>query len=1658
MFIHLGLLLALILFISGCEPTPTESQPENAPSPEATSPDAPTRQDRAALSAQYDGQLLTVLDISERTFNGKNAIAVTLSVPLDLETTFQQFLNISLNTPNNGSSQSSGKVDGDWVIDDTGKIAYFPYIEPEANYTVSVYQGLAAINNTELKATEITTLNTRKVPPAFSFSTKGSFLAQGLTEGLPVSVVNVDEVEINFHRLKAPHISAFIQEVNEARRYRYYNLRRFSQWSDLVYTGRFDLNPEANKREDKAIPVQDIPELKQPGVYLAVMKQPGKYDYQNDVTYFMVTDLGVHVRVYADQLDVHVSSLKSANAISGVTVSLMDHQGQTLQETTSSGRGLASFARNTPNAESARYIVAQTKTSFAIVELTGPPLDLADFNLGQRPYHPIDAFIYTPRDLYRPGETVDISALLRKADGRALDSFPVRAVIRKPDGSESSTVTMAEQSGFYRHHAFSIPGNAATGKWTVQLDWGAGKSELYGFLVEEFLPERMKLEFNEGKTETKTFNHQQTLTIPVYGAYLYGAPAAGNRLSTSVLSYLARQPVASLPNFIFGDERENARQTLNLDDITLDESGQTVLNIPAHWQQNHSPIYVKLNSSLYETGGRPVARSYQALLWPEDGYLGVRPDFGDESPQANSRVQFAILRAQLDGQKLPGENIELTLIREDRQYFWEYNSQQGWHYEFTEKEFPVFNQTVNFNAGESAKIEVPVDWGRYRFEARDRQRNEVTTVRFFAGTDWYANWRQSQIGNTASKPDQVNIVLDKAAYRGGETAQLTINPPHAGEAIVLVESDKPLWSTRLAMGAEAKTISIPIDASWQRHDIYVSVVMLRPASREQEITPARAFGLIHLPLDRSERTLNVSIEADDKTEPEQTFPVKVKVEGQSIHPAWVTLSAVDVGVLNITNYDTPNPEALFFGPRRYSIESRDMYSKLIELNQYERAGIRFGGDIDLSQGGDEPLSEVQILSQFYRPQQVDAEGYATFHLPLPQFNGQIRLMAVAYSEETFGHNDHETTVASPIVTQLAMPRFLGAHDQSQIALDIHNLSGESKNLDVTVQTSPPLKSEQFTKTLALKHDEKTTLTWPIHADFGYGKAPITVKVTDTATNPPLKAIERTWNLGVRPAYSPVTRQEKVVLGAGDSVILDALTLDAYYQSELRGKLKVSARPPLNLDSHLQSLLQYPYGCLEQTSSRAFPLAIATQENLQRFNLAKLDEAERLKRINTALTRIAGMQLSSGGFGLWDNQSPEEHWLTAYVTDLLLRLRDEGYRVSESILDKALKRLQHYTVTQGGAINQRYSENETHYTFAYQAYAAYVLARVNRDTLAATRLLLDRLLQLDTHTTRGHAPVESGLPYLHLAAALRLQGDPSRAEQAIEKAIHTTRDQHRYLGDYGTPLRDRALMIALMLEHHIEEHTALTWANELTDQIYQRRWLSTQERNALFMTGLQLENKIDTGWEANITLGENRFERKQTVSELLELNSKQLLKRINLTNNGTGPLFIERTYRGYPKTPAPVTDAGYHISRQYYNTQGEAIDPDQIKSGELLLVHLQVNSEDRHPDTLVVDLLPAGLELENQNLSHAVNLNDFVINNQPVQKLISGTTITYQEYRDDRYIAAIDLRYQKANLFYLARAVTPGIYQVPAPFVEDMYRPEHRGVGFTQDKLKVLPRQ
>jgi len=1636
-----GLVLCLVMsVVTGCSRHKEDKPPlQGSPAP--------------ATSAGHAGKAATFTLLSEgsRDNEGHTELVLTFSGPLVSAQSFDQLLAV---TGPNGAA-----ISGSWSLLEDGKTLVFPFVKANEHYAVQIRAGLLAADGRTLGVDVKRDVYSGNVQPAVGFASMGSVLPARGSRGLPLVSVNVHDADIEFFRVRDDALSDLFcayptnkhrdtyelqhqvaqwDSCNEGRRSR----RPITDMGESVYANHYTLGGEPNARTVTYIPVQKVAELAQPGVYMAMLKQGGTYANSYDTAVFFVSDLGLHLRVYRDNALLHVASLHDGSPVSGVAIEVDDANGNAkLKATTDDdGNALIAYKLNPDD-----VLIGRKGKDVSVLQFNRPALDISNFDVTGRKQAPFEVFAWSGRDLYRPGETLRASALLRDYDGKPMKQQSLFVRLKQPDGRSLVDTRLDPKDLNYFELSRVIPEDAPTGLWQLEFRLDPASKETvqaFPFHVEEFLPERLKVELSSPQARLVP---SEPLKLTVSSSYLYGAPADGNRVTAKLQVKPEVHPLPSLPDTFFGNPLVDLPKTPDdVLDAKLDAQGhlEQDINLPDAVQPV-APLTAVLSGSVYETGGRAVTRILNKVYWPAPNLVGVRPLFDPkQGAPSESRAGFEVMRANVDGKLVAGSHLKVRLQQEIRDFYWLYEHGDEWKSNANVQQLLVEEKDVDVGAGQRVKVEFPVRWGGYRLEVYDPETQLTTVFPFFAGYSW-----DDQNTGKEARPDKVKVALDKARYRAGDTMKVTVTPPHEGPGVLMVESDHLLYTRNIKATAGA-TFEIPVTKEWERHDVYVVAMVFRGGDASEKTTPARAMGVEHVTMERNDRRIPLKLNAPAMMRPGHPLDVTVQAEGLAGQKANVTVTAVDQGVLNITNYPVPDAWAWMFAKRALSVEAYDLYSRVIEAMEGSEGKLRYGGDMGGNglPHGARLNPKVQIVDLFAAPVQFDAQGKATVHLQVPDFNGSLRLSALAYSDQRFGNADSNVTVRAPLVVEPSTPRVMAGSDKAQISIDLKNLSGKDGVAKISVKADGLIKVADANRSLPMKDGASTTLIMPVTADQGVAVAKVDIHAELNDYK-----VDRHFEFAVRSAWPEVVSTVPMAIEDGKPTRVDGSMANGLVPATVRAQLTLSTLPPLPYSTALRQLLMYPYGCIEQTTSKGYAALYMDEKTANVLGVPGLGDAARQAAVESALARIASFQAGNGHFSFWGGTSPIEPFMTPYVVDFMLDSRDAGFAVPQEVLQKALQRLNDDLLAGG---HPYYSfEHHDHLRIADEAYSGFVLARVNRAPLGTLRAIFDNDRQ----------KLVAPLPLVHLGVALKLMGDNERAQKAIAEAFAWDKERPWYLGDYGSELRDFGVMVALTHTYGLSkpEYDAklIDWARNATvkvrdtqEKVPYHHWswsyLSTQEQVAIARVAHAFDAANHSALAVSVQVGGKTEKVPEGKSIWVrQITATEQAGGIVVQPEGKGTVFATLDVAGIP-LKAPAADSSQvDVRRRYYTTDGKDWTGGKLREGDTLIAEVSMEARVDMPDALVTDLLPGGLEVENLNLGGAKQWMDVVVDGIRLAEHEGAADLVHEEYRDDRYAAALKLRRGgTARLFYVVRAVTPGTYTVPPPLVEDMYRPGIRGYG------------
>ena len=1490
-----------------------------------------------------------------------------------------------------------------------------------ATYNVTLKTGLPDAAGDKLIEAETVPVELRDKPSVVRFS-GGIILPRDNAEGVPVTTVNISKLRVKLIRVGDRLLSQIESGVvDQTTLYGWKDSDLENSQGKIIWQGTMDVNLVKNDSVTTLIPINTILKDRKPGAYVLLAMDYAKkkdsetyYEDETTIAAQWVVDSDISLTTFqgASGMTVFARSYNSAKPLSGVKLSLVARDNNELATVTTDSSGRADFNSGlmgaTGGEEPVVIMAYGADQDFSFLDLRRPAFDLTDRGVaGRETPGPIDAFLYTERGVYRPGETVQTSAMLRDRVGAA-ETAPLTLVATRPDGLEVSRTTIAGgslQAGAATW-ALKLSKTAPHGRWQIAayVDTTAKAAPVgrVQFDVQDFVPQKLKVTLT---AETKVAHANSDISVKAESRFLYGAPASGLTGEGETRIVSDSTPFDDYKDWQFGRVDDTFSDlSITMTVPPTDAAGVThAVATVGELADTTLPLVAMIKVAIHEPGGRTTDKTVNIPVRTRDVMIGIRPDFEYSSVAENARANFEIVAVNADGKRISLSGLTYSWVKEDTSYQW-YQDNGSWKYQSTTRDRLVTSSQMSIGTGAPAKLGQALPWGTYRLTITDPKSGAASSYRFYSG------WAASASGD---RPDRIPVASDKPTYRAGETARVNIKPNADGKALVVVAGDRVFSSQLIDAPAGGTTVNIPVQAEWGP-GAYVLVTDYRPLAQASGHEPVRSIGLTWLTLDNSPRTLTALIGGPSKITPRQKLVVPVTVKGLgSGEDAYLTLAAVDEGILQLTDYKSPDPNTYYFGKRRLGVGMRDDYGRLIKAEKDAVGSMREGGD---SFGGRSlsvvPIKTVALFSGLVK---VGAGGIANVPLDIPDFNGELRLMVVAMSKDKIGHADRPLTVRDPVVADIVLPRFLSPGDQALAALNINNVEGQSGSYTATVTATPPLTLPGNVATVInrnLNVGQRILVPVAIGAN-GIGVSNVTLKLT----GPGGFSVMHSWPIQSRAPQLDVARDEIVPFNANESYTANKALVADLYPGTSNVALTVSASHGYSdVPGLLKWLDKYPYGCIEQTTSRAMPLLFFNDL----ADLAGLPRDQALHaREQEAIDAVLDMQNYAGNFGMWGPGSDAEPWISVFALDFLYQAKQKGYVVPSDGLKRGASWLKSTASSDSSDDNTR-------------AYAFYVLARIGQVNLSDLRYFSD---------TKGGETKTAIAAALTGAAAAEV-GDRARATAGFNRALEIISQAapNTYSGDdYGSMLRDLAGSTALAAESN-EAHLIPAFLQK-ADQVDMRLNATTTQEKAWMLRAAYELTRQKTPLNILVN-GKPALPRDGAIR--LSPSMGQLAQGLTLLNKGDATVWRTTSVQGIPAQPLPEIANGLTLNKSIWTMSGTPADLANLHQNDRVMIVLNGQMPNNFYHQMgAIDLLPAGLEIEN-SLSGDEG--------KPYAWLPALNDVTMADARDDRFVAAFNIGSEYRGdpkkpqpqptfrIAYIARAVTTGTFVLPAGVVEDMYAP------------------
>ncbi|MDR2119385.1 MAG: alpha-2-macroglobulin [Tannerella sp.] len=1369
----------------------------------------------------------------------------------------------------------------------------------------------------------------------------------------------------------------------------------------------------------------------------ATWDEPQSYYYDNDIdwyeyewsekdnpchpTYYMLSerkavknvlasDIGLIVKANSNnKLWVTVSDITNAAPIQGAEVTAYDFQLQTIGSAKTDANG---FAVIETKRKPFVVIASKDKQKTYLRVADGEENQLSRFDTGGKDIRKgLKGYIYGERGVWRPGDTLHVSFMLEDRENKIPDTHPVTFELYNPRGQfYFKHVSSTGVNGLY---TFDVPTGAddPTGLWSAYVKVG-GASFYKSLRIETIKPNRLKI--NMDIPGEKLVASKRSVPVKIHSAWLTGAVA--HNLGTRVEMMISRGSATAFKNYE-GYNFENpvtdfTRSVTPLFEGKLDDNGDAKFDMKLPDAKDAAGMLrATLSCVVFEPGGDASLFNRSVPYSPFDAYVGIRFNLKPRTQYFETDVEnvFDIATVDADGKPVNRSNLDYKIYDIGWSWWWDHSDESFASYINNTSVEPVAEgrfSTVNGKGNIKFKVDYP-NWGRYLVYVKDRDGGHATGGVIYV--DW-PDWRGRSKKTDPSGISMLTFSTDKSSYEVGEEVVVTIPSASGGRALVAVENGSEVISREwIDMKTSGDTkYSFKVTES-MTPNVYLHISMLQPHKQTQNDLPIRMYGVEPVFVTNKNSILEPQIAMDEVLRPEAEFTVKVKeTKGKAMT---YTLAVVDDGLLDLTNFRTPDPWNEFYAREALGIRTWDMYD-LVMGAFGGKYGSLFGIGGDMEGGvsnANTGVSRFKPVVKFIGPIALKKGEEKTHKLKLPPYVGSVRVMVVAGQDGAYGNAEKTVPVRTPLMILPSLPRVVSVHEEIALPVNVFAMENSVKHVTVKVETNDLIrladagsKSENF----SVPGDRMVYFNLKTGASTGVGK------VTVTATGNGHTSTE-TIEINVRNPNPPVVRVDARLIEAGKSA---DFAYNLVGSNDEWVKMEVSRLPSIEIGRSFDFLVDYPHYCSEQLTSSALPLLF-----LGNFKMLDEKESATIKQnVRNAISTLYGRQLTNGGIAYWPGQIYEDKWITSYAGVFLLMAKENGYEVNPGVLT----RWKNYQRKQAQSFRPTDVDNGRYGYYQYdleQAYRLYTLALAGAPEMGA----MNRLKEMKALSLPAK---------WRLAAAYALAGKTDIANELIFNSPTEVEAYTSNNSSYGSSYRDEAMILeTLVLTGRNKE--AFEQVRKVAKYLSNEHYYTTQTTAcALVALGRMVQNmsgSLDFEWMLN---GEKKAAVKSNSAVFrTELPVGTASGRVSITNTGSGQLYTSVVTKARPLVDTlPPASNKIVMDVSYVNPNGAPIEIDNLKQGADFTAVVRVSNIgfDDYTNLALTHIIPSGWEIYNERMI----IPDEADADQP-------NAFTYRDIRDDRVLTYFDLSAGTTKVF-MVRLMSSyaGSFVLPAVQCEAMYDP------------------
>ncbi|WP_237738811.1 alpha-2-macroglobulin family protein [Alcanivorax hongdengensis] len=1326
-------------------------------------------------------------------------------------------------------------------------------------------------------------------------------------------------------------------------------------------------------------------------------------DLASSTRAFLASNLGLIAKQgQNNQLYVMASSLDGNQPLKGVALTAYNYQLQRIGEGHTDKDGMATLTLD----GTAYYLQASRDKDVGYLKLArNRALPTNQFNTGgEQVRDGLKGFFYGERDVWRPGDDIHLTFILQDKQHRIPDDHPLTLDWFDPRGNKVKSYTLDKPVGNFYAFTLHTDEQAPTGNWRAVARLGQRYFDT-PVRVEAIKPNRLKIEL--GLPEWLHANQGEPVTL--FSQWLNGATASRLKADVKVRVSGRATTFDGYQAYHFDDPtRALKSEPFTAFDGQLDASGNASFPLQVPVEQAPGMVRAVLTTRVFENSGDYSTQVRSVPVYPYHHWVGMKVPRGSgwgDSLSRDEKHGIDLVSLDSDGKPDPDRALDITVYRIDWRWWWDRSDDKLTNFisDPNTKEVTRAHVTTDQDGHALWQLDgADYDWGRHLIRVCEQDGQHCTAQTVYLGWSW------DQAAGSQDAATRLSLSADKPRYQVGDTAHIELPSVASGRLLVSLETgSRVLDHYWLPATGQAQTLDIPVTAE-MAPNVYVNVALLQPHQRDND-RPIRLYGVVPLLVDDPATRLTPQIKAPEQVKPGQTFSVAVS-EKQG-HAMTYTLAVVDEGLLGLTNFRTPDPHDAFYKREALGVLTWDLYDMVVgaygaELDQL----LALGGSDALEDGHEKQRRRFPPVVKFLGPFQLDDNETAHHSITLPAYMGQVRVMVVAGTDSAYGKASQDVTVTQPLTLLSTLPRVMGPGESVALPVTVFVTDDNLKTVNLSVKADDALFTvEQGSATLHFDGSGDQIAMLRLHANKQVGKGQVTV----TARAGDQQATE-TVTLPVRAANPPTTREQRHVLQAGETWA--GQFMPHGLPGTNAGTLTVSTLPAMGLERRLNYLLNYPHGCIEQTTSAVLPQLYLPQL----VNLSDEQQQTLQKNVEAGIARLRHFQLTDGGFSYWPGLASASDWGTSYAGHFLLEARRLGYAVPAQMLED----WQRYQIRRTQTLGQRPWE------WSAEAYRLYTLALAGKPQVGAMNRLRERLNLADKDYGRW-ASYHNGR-WLLAAAYQQMGLSPVAAELIAGESAVVPYQAPGYT--YGSSLRDQAIRLTVK-EGAGDDNGAWELADDVAASLASERWYSTQSTAwalmamARYAGGKEGDEGYRFAWRDGKQSWQDLQARSPVYQQALQGDD---YRGVAVRNDSERKLFVTLSNTGTPPPgqEQPVSD-GLRLNARFSDDNGQAVNPTTLTQGTDFHARVVVtNTSGRELKNLALtQILPSGWQITSSRLSGSAEQQDD--KDQP--------PVTYQDLRDDRVLSYFDLPAGKSiSLSVDLNASFAGHYYLPAWTVEAMY--------------------